>query len=252
MNGVHDLGGMDGFGPVVREQGEPIFHEPWERRVFGMLLATMAQGVYNIDELRHSIERMTPAHYLGSTYYEHWLAGLERILGEKGKLSAADVDRRLRQVAAGGPAAPSPSAGSPLAEALLEGVKVGAPTSRGKGKARFRRGARVRVRKMNPHGHTRCPRYVRGAVGTIERVNERFVFPDAHAHGGGESPQVLYTVGFEAKELWGADAQGRGRVYVDLWESYLEPTSRSAVRSPKAVRARPRKARASHVKRKRR
>ncbi len=85
MNGVHDLGGMDGFGPVVRERNEPVFHADWERQVFGMMLATMGQGFYNLDEIRHAIERMSPAHYLGSTYYEHWLAGLERILAEKGR-----------------------------------------------------------------------------------------------------------------------------------------------------------------------
>jgi nitrile hydratase subunit beta len=222
MNGVHDLGGMDGFGPVVREPNEPVFHEPWERRVFGMVLASMAQGLCNIDETRHAIERMAPAHYLGSTYYEHWLAGLERLMLEKGKLSTSEVETRLREIAAGSPP-PAERQNPGLAQALLQGIHAGAPVSRGKGRARFREGQAVRVRKMNPHGHTRCPRYVRGAKGTIEHVRERFVFPDAHAHGGGEAPQVLYTVGFAAAELWGADAEGRGGVYVDLWESYLEP-----------------------------
>ena len=100
MNGVHDLGGMDGFGPVVRERNEPIFHADWERRVFGMMLATLGQGLYNLDEIRHSIERMAPAHYLGSTYYEHWLAGLERILGEKGRLTSTEIETRLAKLAA--------------------------------------------------------------------------------------------------------------------------------------------------------
>jgi nitrile hydratase subunit beta len=238
MNGVHDLGGMDGFGPVVREPNEPVFHEPWERRVFGMLLATMAQGLYNLDEARHAMERMAPAHYLGSTYYEHWLAGLERLMLEKGKLSTSEVEGRLREIAAGSPPPPPERQNPGLAQALLQGIHAGAPTSRGKGRARFREGQAVRVRKMNPHGHTRCPRYVRGARGTIEHVHERFVFPDAHAHGGGEAPQVLYTVGFAAEELWGSDAEGRGGVYVDLWESYLEPPASTGTRAPRRRAAR--------------
>lgn len=227
MNGIHDLGGMDGFGPVTREPNEPVFHSPWERRVFGMLLATMAQRLYNLDEMRHAIERMSPTHYLGSSYYEHWLAGLERILAEKGRLSATEIETRVNEMGAAASPQPTERSNPALAEALLQGVQVGAPSSRGKGRPRFAAGAAVRVRKMNPHGHTRCPRYVRGALGTVERIHERFVFPDANAHGGGESPQVLYTVGFDARELWGAEAQGRGQVYVDLWESYLEPGAAS-------------------------
>jgi len=241
MNGVHDLGGMDGFGPVVREANEPIFHEPWERRVFALLLATFARGLYNIDEFRHSIERMAPAHYLGSTYYEHWLAGIERLLLEKETLSANEIDARLREIAVGSPAATAEQRNPAFAQALLQGIHAGAPVSRGKGRPRYRKGQVVRVRKMNPHGHTRCPRYVRGARGTIERVHERFVFPDAHAHGGGESPQVLYTVGFAAEELWGSDAERRGVVHVDLWESYLEPSARGAVRRSHGRRASRRK-----------
>ncbi len=227
MNGAHDLGGMDGFGAIRPEPGEPVFHTDWERRVFGMTIATMAQGFYNLDEVRHAIERMDPAHYLGSSYYEHWLAGLERLMVEKGRLSAEEIEARAREIASTSPPPPLPERSNPeLANALLQGIAVGAPSARGKARARFRRGTAVRVRKMNPSGHTRCPRYVRGALGTIERVHERHTFPDAHAHGGGESPQVLYTVAFEAKELWGEEADGRGRVYVDLWESYLEPARR--------------------------
>ncbi len=227
MNGAHDLGGMDGFGAIRREPGEPVFHTDWERRVFGMMIATMAQGFYNLDEVRHAIERMDPAHYLGSSYYEHWLAGLERLMVEKGRLSAEEVEARVREIGSSSPPPPVPERSNPqLASALLQGIHVGAPSARGKARAGFRSGAAVRVRKMNPSGHTRCPRYVRGALGTIERVHERFTFPDSNAHGGGESPQVLYTVAFEAKELWGGEAEARGRVYVDLWESYLEPARR--------------------------
>jgi nitrile hydratase len=246
MNGVHDLGGMDGFGPVVRERNEPVFHADWERQVFGMMLATMGQGFYNIDEIRHAIERMSPAHYLGSTYYEHWLAGLERILAEKGRITPAEIEARLRGLAEASEPPPLPERSNPvLAEGLAQAVYAGAPASRGEGKPRHRAGAAVRVLKMSPSGHTRCPRYVRGMRGTVEHVHEKFIFPDAHAHGRGERPEVLYTVGFEATELWGKDAEGRGRVYVDLWESYLEPggpartaTTTKRSRQPRARRQR--------------
>jgi nitrile hydratase len=251
MNGVHDLGGMDGFGPVLRERNEPIFHADWERRVFGMMLATLGQGLYNLDEIRHSIERMAPAHYLGSTYYEHWLAGLERILAEKGRLTASEIETRLVKLAAAAAPAPlSERTDSVLADSLAQAVYAGAASSRGQGKPRYRAGAAVRVTNMNPGGHTRCPRYVRGARGVVEHVHEKFIFPDAHAHGRGERPEVLYTIGFEATELWGKDAEGRGRVYVDLWESYLEPAGAARKTASRKGPRRPRgAARQSKVKR---
>ena len=223
MNGVHDLGGMDGFGPVVREADEPVFHEAWEKRVFGMLLATMAQGVYNLDEMRHAIERMSPAHYLRSSYYEHWLAGLERMLIEKGRLTREEIEAKMKE-----PAATNSPSNPGLADALAEGIRIGAPASRGKGRARFRVGSRVRVRKINPTGHTRCPRYVRGVIGVIDRVHEKFILPEAHAHGRGAAPEMLYTVAFDARELWGEDAPAAERIYVDLWESHLEPVRKKA------------------------
>jgi nitrile hydratase len=133
MNGVHDLGGMDGFGPVLRERNEPLFHADWERRVFGMMLATMGQGFYNLDEIRHSIERMAPAHYLGSTYYEHWLAGLERILGEKGRLTSTEIETRLAKLAATAPAPLPARNDSTLADRLGQAVYAVSPSSRGKG-----------------------------------------------------------------------------------------------------------------------
>jgi nitrile hydratase subunit beta len=220
MNGAHDLGGADGFGPVVREEREPVFHASWERTVFAMMLATMGQGVYNLDEVRHAIERMPPAEYLSTTYYEHWLAGLERLLVEKGVVGAEDLAARRRRMKK--KPAPAPTSTNPaLVAGLGQGVRAGAPTARAARTPRFDAGAAVRVRQMHPAGHTRCPRYVRGAPGIIARVHGGFVFPDRNAHGGGEAPEPLYSVRFAARDLWGDDAEGS--VYVDLWESYLEP-----------------------------
>src|SRR3712207_8733521 len=107
MNGPHDMGGMHGFGPVVREENEPVFHGEWEKRVYGVMRAAMAQGLYNIDEMRHAIERMPPDEYLASSYYERWLAAAERLLDEKGVVSAEELDARVAQLAAT-PDAPSP------------------------------------------------------------------------------------------------------------------------------------------------
>jgi len=129
MNSIHDLGGMDGFGPVVREKNEPLFHEAWERRVFGMLLTTMGQGLYNLDELRHAIERMSPAHYLASPYYEHWLAGLERVLLEKGRAAAAEIEFESVMSEGGAAEVPAPPA---LAAAAIPAAPAlaAAPTAR--------------------------------------------------------------------------------------------------------------------------
>ncbi len=99
MNGIHDLGGMHGFGPVVREENEPVFHEQWERRVFAVLNLTIAAGQYNVDELRHAIERMAPAHYLESPYYEHWLHAAEDLLGAKGVVTREELAQRAAEIA---------------------------------------------------------------------------------------------------------------------------------------------------------
>ncbi len=219
MNGVHDLGGMHGFGPVVREQNEPVFHSDWEKRVFGMTLTAMGRRVYNVDEFRRAIERMPPARYLGATYYEKWLYALESLLVEKGVATREEI--------AGGHAA-APTAAK--ATGLLDGgggvesfdssaVKLRFDKSF---KPSFKVGDRVVARNFNPEHHTRLPRYARGKRGVIRYDQGVFVFPDTHAHGQGGKPQHVYTVAFDAKELWGADHNERAPVYLDCWEDYLD------------------------------
>jgi nitrile hydratase subunit beta len=213
---------MQGFGPVRREPNEPLFHAPWERVVFGMFLSTLAKGLYNLDEARHAIERMEPGHYLTSTYYEHWLSGMERILVEKGIATPDEIERHVAAAVAFGRDAARRRHDDPaFAEALAAGVATGFPATReSRRKPRFRVGDRVRVKRMSPSGHTRCPRYVRGAVGRIAIVHGIHVFPDASAHGSHEGAP-LYNVSFSGRELWGDE--GSGRIAVDLWEPYLEP-----------------------------
>ena len=228
MDGVHDLGGVQGFGAIQREKDEPVFHEAWERTVFGMMMAGMARGLCNLDEARHAIERMDPARYLATSYYEHWLAGIERVLVEKGIARPEEIEARVAAVAAG--KAETPRREDPgFAQALVAGVGMGAPSSRETGrKPRFQAGDRVRVRRMSTSGHTRCPRYVRGVEGTIGLAHGTHVLPDASAHGRPEA-EPLYNVRFAASDLWGAESIGE--VCVDLWESYLEPVGKRRKKS---------------------
>jgi nitrile hydratase len=218
MNGAQDLGGMMGFGPVEPEPDEPVFHAEWERRAFALTVAMGASGLWNLDRSRHARESLHPARYLSSTYYQIWLEGLTRLLGEAGLVTPEELaaGRQREQ--------PSPVP-RVLAAADVDRVMAkGTRTSReAQAPARFRVGDVVRARNMHPVGHTRLPRYVRGRTGEIARVNGAHVFPDSHAHGMGEDPQWLYTVRFAARELWGEDRNADDGVHADLWEPYLEP-----------------------------
>jgi nitrile hydratase len=219
MNGVHDLGGMHGFGPVRPETNEPVFHAPWEGRVIAMRRLMGAWLGSNIDAGRHAIERLPPADYLRFSYYEKWFQSLINQM-VAAKLVTPD------EVASGHKAPDATTATPPITLANVQATSI-APTGsyqRDTGaNARFAPGETVRARNIHPEGHTRLPRYVRGHVGTIERDHGAHVLPDTHAHGAGEAPETLYTVRFTARELWG-DARHEGdAVYLDLWESYLDP-----------------------------
>lgn len=243
MNGVHDLGGMHGFGAVQPEASEPVFHHDWERRTFALALATMGARLANVDEFRRTIERMPPAHYLESSYYEHWLFALERLLLEKGVLTAAELDAAMNENARQ-PDQPPPSAAE-SAEADDSRARSNpdasstAPSNAVKlrhdprFKPRFRVGDRVIARNFNPPGHTRSPRYVRGHHGVIRHDWGTFIFPDAHAHGLTDKPQHCYAVEFKARELWGKDFPARELINVDLWEGYLEPEQAASMASAK-------------------
>jgi len=224
MNGVHDLGGMQGFGPVAREANEPVFHADWEGAVLAMNIAAMTQRLYNVDEFRHGVERMGAERYLATSYYEHWLASIETLLVEKGVVSRAELEARTAAVLAD-PDLPLPRRPDPaLLARMREAIRTGAAaTSEAQPRARFRPGDRVVTRNMHPPGHTRLPRYARGRRGVIERVHGVFTLPDSHAHGRGRQPQPLYGVAFASGELWGEAAGRRERVSLDLWEPYLEP-----------------------------
>jgi nitrile hydratase subunit beta len=214
MNGVHDMGGMTGFGPVAPEPNEPPFHAEWEKRVFALTLAMGAARKWNIDTSRHARETLPPAQYLSSSYYQLWFAGLRKLLSATGLVGEDEL--------ASGKSARPPEPMRPLlardvAAVLARGTPYARPIS---APARFRLGESVRARNIHVSGHTRLPRYVRGRIGEIVRLHGAFVFPDSNAHGNGEDPQWLYTVAFTAAELWGKNENAS--VNLDLWEPYLE------------------------------
>jgi len=208
MDGIHDLGGMAGFGPIAVERDEPVFHDPWEALAFALnALGIAVLRAYNADEYRHAVERMDPAHYLAATYYERVLTGVATLLVEKGVVSREELER-----GAGGP--------FPLARPVAEHPTAAlAPRPR----ARFAIGDKVRVLDIHPAGHTRVPRYVRGRSGVVLHVAPAFPFPDASAHGLADRAEHTYHVAFEARELWGEAAARNEQIVVDLWDAYLEP-----------------------------
>jgi nitrile hydratase beta subunit len=218
LNGVHDMGGMDGFGKVEAEPNEPVFHERWEGRVMAMVRAMGAQGAFNIDMSRFYRERLPPHVYLASSYYKKWFLGLQDMLVAKGYV-ADDEIRNGHALAAAKPLKRGAFRLDDVERVMVRG-RFGRPAI---APAKFKVGDRVRARNIHPVTHTRLPRYVRGHVGVIERDHGCHVFPDSAALGAGENPQWLYTVVFEAAELWGADADPTVKVSIDAFEPYLEP-----------------------------
>jgi nitrile hydratase beta subunit len=205
------------MGPVEIEKNEPVFHAKWEGRVFALTVAAAAHRKWNIDMGRHSRERMPAAEYLGATYYERWLYGLEKLLVEKELVTAeelqsgrpeatADETRTLR---AGG-----------VAEFLRNRIRARLADSV---PPKFKAGDRVIARNINPAGHTRLPRYARGRHGVIDRDHGVFIFPDTNAVDRDRKPQHLYSVRFAARSLWGLDASAYDSVTVNLWDDHLDP-----------------------------
>jgi nitrile hydratase subunit beta len=211
VDGIHDLGGMHGFGPVEAEPDEPVFHEPWESRVFGLSLVAGAAGLIH-GSGRARIEAMPPAEYLAASYYERWLHSLETRLIDAGTLTRDEIDART----ASGDAPTRSEATSPDMVALVPRfLNSPQPTSGAPAAGAFAPGDRVTVRRMAPARHHRCPRYLRGVTGTVVSV------PGAWPPAGEQEPETVYTVRFANADLWGQDAEP-GTLCIDLWERYLE------------------------------
>lgn len=202
MNGIHDLGGMHGMGPIKIEKDEPVFHHAWEGRVHAFHRAIGAWRRWNIDTVRHEIELLPQEDYLRISYYEKWFERFVRLLIKMGMVTRAEIE-------SGKPAPGSPKLTPPLTAERVPAIALnrGLPsTAEPAIKPRFKAGQRVRARNINPKGHTRLPRYARGKAGKIHRDHGVHNFPDTHAHGLGAKRQHVYSVKFTARELWGGDA----------------------------------------------
>jgi len=217
MNGLHDMGGMDGFGKVEPESDEPVFHAPWEGRVIALTRAMAAAGAWNIDMFRATRESQPPSVYLNSSYYKSWALVVEALAVKRGYLAPDEL-------AAGHALKPA----KPLPRAVLRREGVPVAVRRGNyerpstSPPLFEPGARVRTRNIHPTTHTRLPRYARGRLGVIERVLGFQVFPDSSALGNGDDARWLYVVVFEGRELWGDDGDPTLKVSIDAFEPYLE------------------------------
>lgn len=202
MDGMHDLGGKQGFGPVRHSPTAQAFHEPWEKRVNALYSLAVKLGIFNMDEYRHAIERMEPRHYLSASYYERSLTSLATLCVEKGVMTREELERR-----AGGLfplSLPSAPGRSNVAQ-----------------RERFNAGDRVRVRTDNVPGHVRMPGYIRGKAGVVVGESPAYPFPDAHAHGVEAADEPTYDVRFSVEDLWPNSADP-AFVHVGVFQSYLE------------------------------
>lgn len=202
MDGVHDMGGRQGFGRVRYTLKAQTFHEPWERRVNALYSLAVKLGIFNMDEYRHAIERMEPRHYLSASYYERSLTSLATLLVEKGVATRDELDQRAQGE-------------FPLS------LPIGPGRSNVPGRQRFSPGDRVRVRVEHISGHVRAPGYVRGKTGVVVGESPSYPFPDAHAHGLHAEDEPTYDVRFEALDLWPESAEP-AQVHVGVFQSYLE------------------------------
>jgi nitrile hydratase beta subunit len=217
MDGAHDMGGVPWIDPVQPEPNEPPFHAEWERRAFAITLAMAMPGGWNIDMSRFAREDRPPKDYLSKSYYQIWLAGLERLVLERNLVASDEIE-------AGKPLHPAkPVARTLTPDGVAGMLHRGGPTERkAKSPALFAAGDRIRAKMIHPPTHTRLPLYVRGHFGVVERVLGCHVFPDSNARGAGEDPQWLYTVRFDGRELWGDGGDPGLTVSIDAWEPYLE------------------------------
>jgi nitrile hydratase beta subunit len=222
MDGIHDLGGRAGLGPIVHADEEPVFHSAWERSVLVMFPAMAMAGAFNLDQFRSGMEQIPPHEYLTSRYYEHWMHSMLLHGVEAGIFDPDELEKRtqyyLEHPDEEVPRTCKPEMVETLQTLIAQGDVYDRPTDRG---PQFQPGDKVRVRAEASVGHTRRAGYVRGRTGVVTAAHGSYVYPDRNAAGKGEDPQHVYTVAFTSQELWGDD-QG-ATVHIDLWEPYLTP-----------------------------
>lgn len=216
MDGIHDMGGMQGFGRIQAPKTESPFAAPWEGNAFALALVASRAAGGNVHAFRHAVERVPPAEYLTS-YYGRWLLGAQNLLADSGVVSAEQVAARATRMSGHDVAEPPPpTRHKPRMPSGGPGNlrDVDAPPA-------FAVGDVVHVRDLHPVGHTRMPRYVRRRTGTVTAIRPAQVLPDSAAHFDGEDPQHVYSVEFSSRELWGADSEPF-TLSIDLFEPYLE------------------------------
>ena len=218
MNGVHDMGGMHGMGAIAVDKNEPVFHAAWEGRAYGLTRAMGGWRLWNLDATRFQRELIAPVDYFRMSYYERWIAALRELMLKNQLVTRTELSSGR------------PDEGAALRTPVFTADKVPGLVTKGVPARRdvpvpasYRIRQRVRARNINPVGHTRLPRYARGKVGTVDRDHGVFLFPDTNAQFLGEKPQHVYSVRFDACELWGEQASRRDSVYVDIWDDHLEP-----------------------------
>ncbi len=218
MNGIHDMGGMHGFGRVKREE-DYTFNADWQRRAFGLTQALASIAPYTADSHRQAVERLSPADYLRRDYFEKWVMAVETLLLEAGIVSQDELNDGQKRFDVE-PSMQTPVSAQQLRAAMEAGVE--GRFSNGDIQPKYSVGDRVHVLNNHPPHHNRTPRYVKDKLGTIISNEGYFHFADAVAQGRGPAPQFYYTIAFSGADLWGADAKVNQIVHVDLWESYIE------------------------------
>mgnify|MGYP006276229635 CR=1 FL=1 len=225
MRRPHDVGGLEGFGPIVNDQGDyHPFKEEWQRRMFGITMMAIGKGlVPSVDEFRWGVEQQTPEEYFRQSYFERWIDPVQRALFHNGELAPGELERRTQEMAAG---APVPRAEDPaFADGFVQFCLTCGPFSKPPvpEEARFQVGQRVRVKDVEAPAHTRLPHYARGKTGVIERIQDLSVLPDVRATRNGEIWEHVYMIVFDAQEVFGSRAEPGQQLTLDVWESYIEP-----------------------------
>jgi len=215
------MGGMHGFGAVVEPGVELAYHEPWEARVFAIHMLVGSEGLGAGPPGRAVREEMEPAAYLAASYYERWLYSAERRLERGGTIAPGEVERMMERLDGGDPMPAHHDAA--MAQRTVADLALAKPIDPPPDTARFGRGQQVRVKRMHPAGHTRSPRYARGAIGVVEEVRGADLLPDRAVYGADVAPEPVYSVVFRSQDLWGGTDEEAWTVALDLWESYLEP-----------------------------
>ncbi len=224
MNGIHDMGGMHGFGKVHHEDDEPVFHETWEGRVMGIRRSLVKHDIYKPYNFRFSVESLSPPEYLSASYYERHLKATENAAITKGLITREEMDERMEYFRRNPDALPARREDPKESEQIQQITFMLQPLNRDTGgNPAFHFGDMVRARNINPLGHTRLPRYIRGKTGTVVKYYGNHDFPDIDMDGKTSPPQPIYSVQFDAAELWGTSAEENQLLFIDMWEGYIEP-----------------------------